>query len=204
MPDRGSLDDRPGVGAARGGRAPFLDLLAVFVRVVDRFNDVFGRSVSWLTLAMVLVAFANVVLRYVFSMGWIWFQESYVWLHGLVFMLGAAYTLLHDGHVRVDVFYRPAKPRYKAWVNLFGTVFLLLPMIVVVALASWPYVVRSWERLEASHKAGGLEGVFLIKTVLLVFCLLVGLQGLSLAARSILRLAGRRDFAREEEDQGAL
>ena len=143
---------------------------------------------------MVLVTFAAVVLRYGFSLGWIWLQESYIWMHGIVFMLGAGYTLLHDGHVRVDLFYRDARPRYKAWVNLAGSVVLLLPMVVVVAWFSWPYVIDSWIYLEGSPKTDGLPGLFLLKSVLLAFCVLIGLQGLALAGRSVLYLAGRPEF----------
>ena len=161
------------------------------MRAVDRLNEVIGRVVSWLTLVMVLVTFASVVLRYGFSLGWIWLQESYIWLHGIVFMLGAGYTLLHDGHVRVDLIYRGAGPRYKAWVDLCGVLFLLLPMVVVVAWFSWSYVIDSWIYLEGSPSPGGLPGLFLLKTVLLVFCTLVGLQGLALAGRSLLVLRGR-------------
>lgn len=163
-----------------------------------------GRAVAWLTLAMVAVVFAGVLLRYGFSLGWIAMQESYVWLHGIVFMLGAGYTLLHDEHVRVDVFYRGAGPRFKAWVDLLGVAFLLLPMIAMVAFVGFPYVADAWARLEASGKAGGLPGVFLLKTVILLFCLLVGLQGLALAGRSLLALKGRalpapNEGAREED-----
>ena len=84
-----------------------MKVLAGLVRLVDNFNDTIGRGVAWLTLVMVLVTFSVVVFRYVFSLGWVWMQESYVWLHGIVFMLGAGYTLLHNGHVRVDIFYHP-------------------------------------------------------------------------------------------------
>jgi TRAP-type mannitol/chloroaromatic compound transport system permease small subunit len=174
--------------------------LPAFVRSVDRLNDVIGRGVSWLTLAMVLVTFAVVVLRYGFSLGWVWLQESYVWLYALVFMLGAGYTLLHDGHVRVDIFYRPASIRFQAIVNLCGSLFLLLPMIITVAWVSIPYVVASWEQLEGSREAGGLEGLFLLKSVLLVFCLLVGLQGLAMAGRSVLILTGHPEFAPPPEE----
>ena len=163
------------------------------MRAVDRLNDAIGRAVSWLTLAMVLVTFASVVLRYGFSLGWIWLQESYIWLHAMVFMLGAGYTLLHDGHVRVDLIYREAGPRYKAWVNLCGVVFLLAPMIGVVAWFGWPYVVDSWTYLEGSPATNGLPGLFLLKSVLLAFCLLVGIQGLALAGRSLLTLRGHGD-----------
>lgn len=164
--------------------------LAAFVTGVDRVNDVVGRGVAWLTLAMVLITFAVVVLRYVFSIGFVWMQESYVWLHGIVFMAGAGYTLLHNGHVRVDIFYRPASPRFKAWVNLCGAIGLIMPLVMMVFWVTWPYVLSSWSRLEQSREAGGLPGLFLLKSVILVFGVLISLQGLSLAGRSLLVLTG--------------
>ncbi len=183
-------EGRPAV--AHGGRrddvAGFLD---GFADRVDRINDAVGRGVSWLVLAMALVTFGVAILRYVFSFGLVWLQESYVWMHGVVFMAGAGYTLLKDGHVRVDILYRPFGRRYKAWVDLAGAFLLLLPTVVVAAWSSLPYVLTSWDRLEVSREAGGLPGLFLLKSFLLVFCLLVGLQGLSLAARSVLVLTGR-------------
>ncbi len=178
--------------------------LAAFVRFVDRLNDALGRGVAWLTLAMVLVAFAVVILRYVYAVGWVWMQESYVWLHGIVFMLGAGYTLLHNGHVRVDIVYRAAGRRYKAAIDLLGSLLLLLPMVVVVFVVSQPYVAASWQKLEESRQAGGLPGLFLLKTVILAFCLLLGLQGLALAGRSFLALAGRRDVLPVEDQTEAF
>ena len=105
--------------------------LGRFVVAVDGLNDRIGRGVAWLTLAMVLITFLVVVLRYVFSLGWVWMQESYVWLHGIVFMLGAGYTLLHGGHVRVDIFYRPKSARFKAWVDIGGSLLLLRPFMIL-------------------------------------------------------------------------
>ena len=168
--------------------------LAGFVRTIDRLNDWIGRGVAWLTLAMVLVTFLVVVLRYVFSLGWVWMQESYVWLHGVVFMVGAGYTLLHNGHVRVDIFYRTNSRRYQAWVDIFGALALLLPFVIVSLFASLDYVIDSWQGLEESREAGGLPGLFLLKTVIWVFCVLVALQGLALAGRSALILSGDRTF----------
>jgi len=165
-----------------------MHLLARFVRGIDRLNDVIGRAVAWLTLAMVLTTFFVVVARYGFAWGRVWIQESYVWMHGAVFMLAAAYTLLHDGHVRVDVFYRPASERFKAWVNLVGVFVLLLPTVLVVLWYTIPYVQSSWVRLEMSREAGGLKGLFLYKTIIPIFCVLMALQGLALAGRSILVL----------------
>lgn len=168
-----------------------MNALAGFIRSIDRLNDTVGRGVAWLTLAMVLITFSVVILRYVFSLGWVWMQESYVWLHGFVFMLGAGYTLLHNGHVRVDIFYRPAGARHKAWVDLFGVLVLLLPIVTVAFFFSWDYVIKSWAGLEESREAGGLPGLFLLKSVIWCFCVLTALQGLSLAGRSVLTLAGR-------------
>jgi TRAP-type mannitol/chloroaromatic compound transport system permease small subunit len=173
--------------------------LAALVRSIDRFNEQVGRGVSWLTLTMVLIAFAVMLLRYVFAIGWVWMQESYVWLHGVVFMLGAGYTLLHDGHVRVDIFYRGAPPRRKALVDLFGSLLLLLPVVVLIFSVSFDYVADSWMRLEESREAGGLKGLFLLKSVILAFCVVLGLQGLALAGRSLLILRGHPDFRPGEE-----
>ena len=175
-----------------------------FVRAVDRVNEAIGRGVAWLTLAMVLITFVVVILRYVYAIGWVWLQESYVWLHGVVFMIGAGYTLLHNGHVRVDVIYRPAGHRYKALIDLVGALLLLMPVLLLIAFVSFDYVVDSWSRLEESREAGGLPGLFLLKSVILGFCLLLGLQGLSLAARSVLILAGHPEFVPADEESEAL
>jgi TRAP-type mannitol/chloroaromatic compound transport system permease small subunit len=168
-----------------------MQALERFALAVDWINERVGRGAAWLTLVMVLITFAVVILRYVFSVGFVWLQESYVWLHGVVFMLGAAYTLLHDGHVRVDIFYREARPRTKAVVDLLGAALLLLPFVVIIAWVSWPYVSVSWQRLEGSREAGGLPGLFLLKSVLIVFCVLLGLQALAMGCRAVLALAGR-------------
>lgn len=177
-----------------------MELIAGFVRGVDRLNEHIGRAVSWLTLLMVLTTFFVAVMRYGFSWGRVWLQESYVWMHGIVFMLAAGYTLLHDGHVRVDIFYRPASARAKAWVDLFGALVLLLPVVVMVFWFSWPYVLESWAKVEGSREAGGLEGLFLLKSVILAFCVLMAAQGLALAGRSVLLLAGHPDFVPVADD----
>lgn len=178
--------------------------LVAFINLVDRLNERVGRGVAWMTLLMVMITFVVVILRYVYAVGWVWLQESYVWLHGVVFMVGAGYTLLHNGHVRVDIFYRPSSPRYKALIDLIGSFVLLLPMVMVVTYASYDFVLDSWVRLEESREAGGLPGLFLLKTVILLFCLLIGLQGLSLAARSFLVLIGHPEFKPEEEETGPI
>lgn len=168
-------------------------VLSAIVKAVDRLNERVGRWTSWLVLAMVVNTFLVAVLRYGFDLGWVWLQELYVWMHGTIFMVGVGYTLLHDGHVRVDIFYQAASRRAKAWINLLGTIFLLVPTLGAVLWFTWPYVLLSWQRLEVSREAGGMPGLFLWKTTMLIFCVLLFLQGLALALRSILVLSGRKD-----------
>ncbi len=180
-----------------------MKLIQRWTRRIDRLNEAVGRAVSWLTLGIVLVTCVVVVGRYGFGWGRVWLQESYVWMHGLVFMLGAGYTLLHEGHVRVDIVYRPAGRRYRAVVDLLGALFLLVPMVAAVLWLAWPYVQESWRTLEGSRESDGLPGVFLLKSVIPAFCVLVGLQGLSLAGKAFLALAGLPDLYDRKGEGGA-
>ena len=112
-------------------------------------------------------------------------QYLYVWSHALFFLIGACYTLLHPGHVRIDLIYRSARNKYQSLIYLFGRVFFALPVIYVIFIKSLPMVERSWKVIEKSAEAGGLPGLFLFKTVLLVFALLFGIQFISLALKNI-------------------
>ncbi|HEB58235.1 MAG TPA: TRAP transporter small permease subunit [Gammaproteobacteria bacterium] len=163
---------------------------ARLAHALTRFNAWVGRSVAWATLLMVLVTFFVVLLRYGFNLGFIAMQESIAWLHALVFLLGAAWTLGQDGHVRVDIFYRRMSPRHRHWVDLLGTLFLLVPMCVFIFVIGWDYVASSWALHEASPEAGGLPGVWLLKTLLLIMPALVLLQGLAQLLTSVLVLRG--------------
>ena len=149
---------------------------------------------AWLTLFMVLVTFLVVVLRYVFDLGFIWLQETVTWMHAAVFMLGAAYTLLGDGHVRVDVFYREFGPRRKAIVDTAGVLIFLLPLCIFMIWSAWDFVAASWTIKEASRESGGLPYpmVPLLKSVLLVMPVMLALQGLSLLSKSVAILRGSR------------
>lgn len=161
---------------------------------IDRFSIATGRAVSWLTLVMVLVICVIVVLRYVFDVGLIWLQESLTWMHAAVFMLGAAYTLQQEDHVRVDIFYRDMNERRRAIVDLAGVLLFLLPMCVFLAWTAWDYVAASWSSGEVSRDFGGLPYPFLplLKTVLIVMPLTVALQGVSLGLRAARTIRGRR------------
>ena len=152
---------------------------------VESFIDWSGRTVSWLSLILVLVTFIIVVLRYVFDSGSIALQEITTYLHATIFLVGMAYTLQQDAHVRVDIFYARCSEQTRAWINLFGALFLLLPFMLFVSWISWLYIVDSWAVLEGSREAGGLPGVFLLKSMILVMTSLLSLQACTQIARNI-------------------
>lgn len=165
---------------------------------IDDLSERTGHVVAWLTLGTVLLTFAVVVLRYGFDSGSIAMQEAVSYLHAAVFMLGAAYTLKHDGHVRVDIFYRRLSARGQAMVNLLGTLLLLLPVCTYIMASSLEYVAISWGLREGSQQAGGLNAVFLIKTAIPVMAALLMLQGIAIALHSLLKLLGAEQPAGAE------
>lgn len=173
---------------------------------IDRFNCAIGRAIAWAMPAMVVIQVAVVLMRYVFGLGSIWMQESIVYLHGATFLLAGAYTLAVDAHVRVDILYREARPRVRALVDTLGALFFLLPMCAVIFRMSLPYVERSWSILEGSRETSGIQGIFLLKTLILVFAALMALQGVAIALRGLCALAGNsralERFTREAGPDG--
>jgi TRAP-type mannitol/chloroaromatic compound transport system permease small subunit len=167
-----------------------MQALAFIVTAIGRLNAAVGKLFAWLVLAAVAVCFTVVVQRYVFSTTQLWMQDLYVWLNGAMFMAVAGYTLLIDGHVRVDILYRPASIRRKAVMDLIGVLVFLLPFCAVVWLWGFDYVQRSWMLKEASENPGGMPGLFILKSFILAFVVLVGLQGIAMALRSVLVLRG--------------
>jgi TRAP-type mannitol/chloroaromatic compound transport system permease small subunit len=164
--------------------------LAALAAWIDRLTAAVGRAVMWCVLAMVIVQVAVVLMRYVLGVGSIWLAEAVVYAHATVFMGAAAWTLQTGGHVRVDIFYAGASPRARALVDLAGALLLLLPFVGVLAWFSLPYAARSWAILERSRESSGLPLVFLLKTLIPAFALLLGLQGIAQAARAWLVLTG--------------
>ncbi|MEX0589469.1 MAG: TRAP transporter small permease subunit [Xanthobacteraceae bacterium] len=146
---------------------------------IDRVSTAIGRAAAWLVLAVVLVQFAVVLLRYALGIGSIWLQESIVYAHALAFLLAAAWVLKTGAHVRVDVFYRDARPRTRALIDLLGTIFLLLPMAALILWVSLPYAARAWAIFERSQETSGLPLVFLLRTAIPVFAALLILQGVA-------------------------
>ncbi|MCV6590718.1 MAG: TRAP transporter small permease subunit [Marinobacterium sp.] len=167
---------------------------------LDQFSEWTGNFISWLTLAMVLVTFVVVVMRYLFNTGNIALQESVIYMHSFVFLLGAAYTLKHDGHVRVDIFYRPMGEKGKAIINLIGTLCLLLPVAGFILYISWDYVASSWALKEGSQEAGGLDFRYILKGAIIAMPVIIILQGIAELIRSILILAGKEHLLKQDEE----
>jgi TRAP-type mannitol/chloroaromatic compound transport system permease small subunit len=157
---------------------------------IDRINAAAGRLAAWCCLLVIAIEFAVVVMRYVFGVGSIAAQESVLYAASALFMLAAARTLQIDGHVRIDIFYQPATPRARAIVDLVGSLVFLLPFAFVLALVSLPYVEHSWAILERSREASGLPFTYLLKTLIPLFAVLLGLQGVAQIIRAVLVLSG--------------
>ncbi len=143
-----------------------------------------GRTVMWLLLAMALIQFGVVVLRYVFGLNYIYMQESITYMHGAVFLLAGGYALITDDHVRVDIFYREAPPRRKAVIDLFGTYFLLFPVCLLLLWTASPYVANSWAVGEGSNESSGIQALFILKSFIPAFAALMAMAGFVIAARA--------------------
>lgn len=172
----------------------FINKLCKFI---DRINEWVGRGVAWVALILVLVVFTDVVMRYVFSISFVFVQELHWHLFSFIFLIGAGYTLLHDGHVRVDIFYQRLSRKGRAWINLIGVLVFLIPGCLLVIITSWKFVMNSFNILEGSPDPGGIPYRFILKSTIPVGFALLLLQGISLGLHSFLQLVGRE--SREEK-----
>lgn len=177
-------------------------VLVGVVRVADGANWLAGRATAWLTFGTVLACFATVYSRYALGVNFIWLQELYVWQHAAVIVLGAGYTMMTGGFVRVDVFYAGWSARRRAIADMAMTVLMLAPFLWVFGSASWRFFWRSWLIDEGSKNPGGLENLWLLKFTLVAFCVLVALQGVAILARGALVLSGREEWALQHGGHG--
>ena len=168
--------------------------LALVIRAISGLNALIGHLFSWLSLGIVVICFTVVVQRYLFATSFVWMQDLYIWLNGAMFTAVAGFALMRGDHVRVDIFYRPARRQTKAIVDLFGSLFFLLPFCAVVYLYSMPFVQRAWGYYEGSANVGGMPGLYILKSFIIAFVALLALQGIAMILRSVLVLAGREDL----------
>ena len=153
--------------------------LVTLSSILKQINTISGYFCAFLVILMTINVFIVVILRYVFGISFIWMQETYVWMHAFIFMLGAGYAYLNDDHVRIDIIYRNAKKQYKIIVNILGNIFFLLPFLYIIWSFSFPFVYRSFQMNEISREAGGLPMIFILKSAILIFVILLFLQVIS-------------------------
>ena len=165
------------------------------VGMIDAICRYSGYVVAWATLATVVLCFATVYLRYVMGTGLIWLQESYIWTHVIVIVMGAGYTMMTGGFVRVDVFYSHWSVRKRALSDMVMTLLLLVPFLIVFGTAIWTFWSTSWASDEGSLNPGGMGNYWILKATLLGFVVLVGLQGLAFVLRGLMVLAGHERHA---------
>ena len=157
---------------------------------IDNLNLKIGKFFSWLLLFMVLFTCLIVILRYLFNIGFIWMQELVRFFYAAVFMLCAAYTLVENAHVRVDIFYSKMSEKNKNLVNLLGSILFLIPVCFITFFYSFSYVINSWMQLEGSLEERGLHAVFVMKTFIWLFAFMLFAQALSIIFSNIAKIRG--------------
>jgi TRAP-type mannitol/chloroaromatic compound transport system permease small subunit len=167
-----------------------MKILMTLARVIDTINEWIGRGVAWVSLGLVLVVFTDVVMRYLFNISFVFTQELEWHLFAFIFLIGAGYTLLQDGHVRVDIIYQRLTGKGRAWINLIGVLFFLFPGCILIILTSWKFAHTSYAMLEGSPDPGGIPFRFIVKSLIPAGFSLLCLQGLSLGIHSLLQILG--------------
>jgi len=168
--------------------------ISYLMQAINLINRLIGNTFMWLALGIVGVCFWVVVERYVFGSTRLWMQDLYPWLNGAMFTAVAGYALYRNDHVRVDIFFRPASTLRKAWMDLLGVLIFLLPFAWVVYSYTFTFVQRSWRLFEGSANPGGMPGLWVLKSFILVFAAVIALQGIAMLFRSVLIIAGREDL----------
>jgi len=175
-----------------------MNALKIFSRWMDKINEWVGQGVAWVTLGLVVVVFVDVVMRYLFNTSFVFTQELEWHLFAFIFPIGAGYTLLHDGHVRVDIIYQRLGSKAKAWMNLLGVIIFLLPGCIMVIITSWKFTYNAWAVMEGSPDPGGIPYRYLVKGTITVGFILLTLQGLSMGIHSLMEILGIENSVEKE------
>lgn len=184
---------------------PLATRLNQFIKLQNLFQERLGNFIAWGSLSLVLITALVVVMRYAFDSGSIAMQEAIMYNHAILFMLGMAYTYQHNQHVRVDVLYSQYSDERKAWVNLLGNLIFTLPVMFFIIWSSWDYVLGSWKIQEGSAEAGGIEYLYVLKTLIPAMAILMIMQALAVMAQAYLTLFDKPPAPlNEEQMEGKL
>jgi len=165
-----------------------MKFLSKYVKLVNRINSAVGKSTSWLTTTLVLIVVFDVITRYVFNESSVAIQELEWHIFAILFLMGAAFTLQKDDHVRVDLFYSKFNAKQKAWLNIVGTILFLIPFTLLIIYTSQNYVLNSFSLNESSPDPGGLPARYILKAFIPISFLFLLLQGFSLLFKSIVEI----------------
>ena len=167
------------------------NLQFALIRIIDSFNMFIGELAKWLLVALVVSVAFGVIALSIFGQAWTKFDESATYFHATVILLGSAATLLAGQHVRVDIFYAKCRTRTKALVDIVGFYALLIPFCLVLIWNLQNFIGLAWTSFEGSAESDGIQGVFILKTFMSVFALMMLAQGMSIAGRAALFLTGK-------------
>lgn len=161
------------------------------IETIDSVNTLIGESVKWLLVAMVISIAIGIVALSIFGQSWTKFDESATYFHALVILFGSATTLLASKHVRVDIFYTKMSSRAKALVDIIGFYALLIPFCLIIIWNMQATIGLAWLSLEGSPESDGIRGMYLLKTCVSVFAIMLLTQGMAIAGRAVLLLNGK-------------
>jgi len=165
-------------------------VIKTIIHLIDQLNTLIGKSVAWVTLLLVITVFSDVVMRYLFNTSFVFVQELEWHLFAFIFLMGAGYTLLKDGHVRVDIIYQKLSKKARAWINVIGVIFFLFPGCIMIILTSFSFFSNSYNMMECSPDPGGIPCRFIIKSAIPMGFTLVFLQGISLFLKNLMIILG--------------
>lgn len=170
------------------------------INLLDKITHITGTCISWLTITMIL-AVCLVVFSRLLGVELIKLNESITYMHAAVFMLAIGWTLQRDGHVRVDIFYRQHSETTRAWIDMLGTLLFTIPFMLFVGIGSWDFVSESWRIQEGSNDTGGLELVFLLKSLIPLMALSVVLQSLVIVTAKLIFLMTSHSLLQKPEQE---
>lgn len=176
-----------------------MKLIDWIVGWIDTTNEYTGRIVGWLMLILVLIVTVDTLSRKFLNTGWVAVQETEWWLYSIIFLMGAGYTFLHDGHVRVDIVYSRLSKRWQDYVDISCAFIFLLPMCALVIVTSNKFVASSWEVREYSPDPGGLPAYYVLKAFIPLGFALLALQGLSTVYKITKRIREENEVQRKEQ-----
>ena len=150
-----------------------------FQILIDKVIDNIAKILAYLLVLMIILVFITVIIRYMLNISYVALQELVMYFHALIFMFGVSYALKEKSHVKIDIIYNSLSKKNQYFISMLGTIFFIIPTSLFITYSSIDMVTQSWSLLEGSSEAGGLDLVFILKSVIPITGVLIFLQALS-------------------------